>query len=84
MCTVMGIAAEKRKVSMEGMKAHVIKTMSEDLPRRISRLTVHIDMPLLQTDPAGPILEKVAHGCPVKESLHPDIDLDVQFRYRAS
>ena len=42
--TVMGIAAKKDKVNIDGTKARVEKHMSTEKPRRISKLVVDIDM----------------------------------------
>src|SRR5690606_20584517 len=77
MMTIMGIAASKRDVSLEGLRASVDKEMSADSPRRIKKLTVHLHVPLAEGDINGPILEKVALNCPVHHSLHPEIEKEI-------
>jgi putative redox protein len=74
MATVMGIVAERKEISLEGMNVEVRKHMSEDSPRRISKLEVDINMPLPDSHPERKLLESAARGCPVHQSLHPDIE----------
>jgi hypothetical protein len=42
---------------------------------------VEFDLPDALEAPARATLERVAWACPVKQSVHPDIELDVSFRY---
>ncbi len=74
MATVMGIVAERKGVSLEGMRIEVRKHMSEDAPRRISRLELDLHMPVPADHPERKLLESAARGCPVHHSLHPDIE----------
>jgi putative redox protein len=85
MLTVMGIHAKSRSWNIEGADAHVIKEMTKNLPRRIERLTVTIDIPervasKLSAE-ARSELEAAAHTCPVCSSLNPQIDVPVTFRW---
>lgn len=73
MATVMGIVAERKAISLEGMQIEVRKHMSEDAPRRISMIEVDIKMPIASNHPERKLLESAARGCPVHHSLHPDI-----------
>lgn len=75
MSTVMGIIAERKNLSLDGLKIEVRKHMSTDTPRRISKLEVDLDMPLPADHPERALLESAANGCPVHHSLHPDIEL---------
>ncbi|HBM79186.1 MAG TPA: osmotically inducible protein OsmC [Verrucomicrobiales bacterium] len=75
MATVMGIVAQRKQISLEGMKLTVGKHMSEDLPRRISRLEIAINMPLEESHPDRKALESAALGCPVHHSIHPEIEV---------
>ena len=75
MATVMGIVAQRKEISLEGMKLTVGKHMSEDLPRPISRLEIAIDMPLEESHPDRKALESAALGCPVHHSIHPEIEV---------
>ncbi|MFD2255078.1 OsmC family protein [Luteolibacter algae] len=81
MATVMGIVAERKEVSLEGMNIEVRKHMSEDAPRRISKLEVDIDMPLPANHPERKLLESAARGCPVHHSLHPDIEIAFNWKW---
>ena len=73
MATVIGIVARRKDIAVEGMAITVRKFMSEDPPRRISRLELDLDIPLPANHPDRPLLESAARGCPVHHSLHPDI-----------
>lgn len=82
MATVMGIVARRKEISLEGLKVKVRKHMSEDLPRRISRLELDLDMPLPASHPERKMFESAARGCPVHHSLHPDIEVVMNWRWR--
>lgn len=75
MATVMGIVAKRKDVELAGMKITVHKEMSSDTPRRITRLPVQIHMPIAADHPAVPLLQAAVNGCPVHNSIHPDIEV---------
>lgn len=75
MATVMGIVAERKGITLDGMDIEVRKHMSEDAPRRIAKLEIDLHIPLNGDHPERKILESAARGCPVHHSLHPDIDV---------
>lgn len=79
MATVMGIAAARHGISLEGMTLGVDKVMSSDAPRRIARIEVVFRIPLPSDHPQRKILEAAALACPVHHSLHPDIEKPVHF-----
>ena len=81
MATVMGIVANRKEISLEGMKVKVRKFMSEDLPRRIVRLEVDLEMPLAADHPERKVFEGAARGCPVHHSLHPDIEVVMKWTW---
>lgn len=81
MATVMGIVAERKQISLEGMNIEVRKHMSEDAPRRISRLEVDIHMPVPQGHPECKLLESAARSCPVHHSLNPDIEMIFNWKW---
>ncbi|MBX7258720.1 MAG: OsmC family protein [Candidatus Hydrogenedentes bacterium] len=83
MLTVMGIVAAREGVDMTGAKVHVIKEMTSVPTRRVGKLTITLTMPegLQATDAQRTKLERAAEVCPVKKSLHPDVELDVKFVY---
>lgn len=82
MATVMGIVAKRKEIDLAGLRIAVRKHMSSDTPRRISRLEVDIDMPLPADHPERRLLESTGHGCPVHHSLHPDIEVVLDWRWR--
>jgi hypothetical protein len=53
--------------------------MSSTLPRRISRLTVQLWMPAAAKQLPADLMEKTARGCPVYESLGPEVEKVIQF-----
>jgi putative redox protein len=84
MLTVMGIRAESEGWEMKGAHVSVEKHMVTQPLRRVGRLVVRISMPTTVPEDAREILERIAWTCPVKESLHPETDLDVRFDWRAA
>lgn len=81
MMTVMGIAAERHGVDLKGTTVTIGKEMSSDLPRRIVGLKSVITIPLPADHPQRALLEGAAKACPVKQSLAPEIDASVEFRW---
>ncbi|MCF7668851.1 MAG: OsmC family protein [Verrucomicrobia bacterium] len=81
--TMMGLVAKNNNLDLSGMTARVTKEMSKSPPRRIAELSVIVTIPTgnTLTDATRTKLEKSAHACPVKQSLHPDIKIDIEFVY---
>ena len=79
MLTVMGIAAKSMNVDLKGTKVTVQKEMVADPLRRISKLAVKISVPVKVTEEQKLKLERAAHTCPVHKSLHPMVDIPVDF-----
>lgn len=80
MLTVMGIKAEELKVNLKGTTAEVTKTMAAN-PRRISKVEIMINFPETYSEKARKILENTARTCPVMQSLHPDMEKLISFKY---
>ena len=79
--TTMGIKAESMNIQLDGAKVEVTKVMVSD-PRRIGKIIIHATMPALNLDEKTiEILERVGRTCPVERSLHPDVELDIQFKW---
>lgn len=74
MLTILGIAADKHGVDVRGAKGTVGKEMSAELPRRISKISVNLEIPLPADHQHRAVLEAAAMSCPVHHSLHPDIE----------
>jgi putative redox protein len=81
MMTVMGIVAERHSLSLDGMSVHVVKEMTTVPLRRIGRLVVRLTMPRGLSGDDRSRLENAARTCPVHKSLHPDIEVPVEFVY---
>jgi len=83
MLTVMGILARKQGWDIAGIDMHVKKQMSAELPRKIVRLTVTASVPPAVSarldGAARAALEHAAHTCPVRLSVHEQIDVPVTF-----
>lgn len=80
MLTVMGIKAEEMEIELEGTRAEVSKTMAEN-PRRISKIEVNLYFPVVYSEKQTKILEHTARTCPVLQSLHPDVEKIIIFKY---
>jgi putative redox protein len=83
MATVMGLVAKRSNLDIDGLQVQVIKEMTADPVRRIGTLKTRLVFPkgtvLSAADRAK--LEAAAKACPVKQSLHPDVKLPVEFVY---
>ncbi len=78
--TTMAIVAERDGVSLKGARADAQKEMNAQ-PRRIARLSVQITLPQTLSPEYRKKLENVALHCPVRESLHPDVEVPLVFTY---
>jgi putative redox protein len=83
MATVIGIVAKRKEIAVEGMTVTVRKGMSDDQPRRIKRLELDLTLPLPDTHPERKLLESAARGCPVHHSLHPEIEVVMNWFWEA-
>jgi putative redox protein len=83
MATVMGLVARRSNLNIDGLQIQVIKEMTADPVRRIGSLKTRLVFP--RGKPLSPAdrakLEGAARACPVKQSLHPDVKLPVEFVY---
>ncbi|HZN03951.1 MAG TPA: OsmC family protein [Candidatus Polarisedimenticolia bacterium] len=79
--TIMGIYARRKKIEMRGSHARVSKEMVADPLRRVGRIVVDVHLPVSIESPLRPALEIAGHSCPVERSLHPDIKVELNFRY---
>ena len=82
MATTMAIKTKDLALNLEGMKISVLKIMKAD-PRRVGGIDVTFEWPpSFQADEKQKlILERIAHTCPVMYSLHPDIEVKVEFNW---
>ncbi len=82
MMTVMGIKARDMDVDLSGTAIDITKIMASE-PRRISGIKafVHFPASVKADEKARAILERTAKTCPVFQSLHPDLEQDIQFEW---
>lgn len=79
MLTIMGIVARNMNVELKGTQVTVQKEMVATPLRRIGKLGVQIKVPGEFTDEQKQKLERAAFTCPVHKSLHPDVQIPVEF-----
>ena len=80
--TLLGIVADRHGISLEGTTVKVEKHMVAEPVRRIGRLPVDIYMGQPIEDKYKDRLVTAAETCPVKQSVHPDIDLSINFHWK--
>ncbi len=80
--TMLGIVARRHSIDLQGARVHVVKEMAASPARRIARLGATVTLPgaALDADKRA-LLERTAHTCPVKQSLHPDTAVEIVFVY---
>jgi len=81
MLTIMGIVAQRHNLSLDGATVTVAKEMAAAPTRRIGRLAVEIHVPGTFDDEQRKLLENAARTCPVHKSLHPEIEIPVNFHW---
>jgi putative redox protein len=79
--TTAGMIAQREHVNLEGTKIYAEKHMSTDSPRRIVKVVLDFEMPNNVPSNFRPKLQATAASCPVKQSLHPDVTVDINFRF---
>ncbi|MDB5208636.1 MAG: OsmC family protein [Flavisolibacter sp.] len=81
MITVMGIKARSMGFDLNGVKIEVEKLMKAE-PRRVGGINLffHFPEPMKSLDEKSKqILKHVGNTCPVQHSLHPDIEVRVDW-----
>jgi uncharacterized OsmC-like protein len=81
MITVMGIKARTMGFDLNDIKIEVLKIMKAD-PRRVGgiNLTFHIPEKLVEVDEkTKTILKTTGETCPVMKSIHPDIEVNIDW-----
>jgi uncharacterized OsmC-like protein len=81
MLTVMGIKARAMGFDLDDVKVDVLKIMKSD-PRRVGgiELTFHIPASLVGMDEKNrAILRNTGETCPVIKSIHPDIEVKIDW-----
>jgi uncharacterized OsmC-like protein len=80
--TIMGIKARDMNVQLEGTTVDVEKIMKSD-PRRVGgiNLTFRFPATVNADEKQRTIIERCARTCPVFYSIHPDIELQINFEW---
>jgi uncharacterized OsmC-like protein len=79
--TLMGIAADRLKVDLSGLRLTVEKEMAQLPSRRIGRLLLDIYCPQTFDHEITQKLETAGVYCPVHQSLHPDTKQEFFFHW---
>jgi uncharacterized OsmC-like protein len=81
MITLMGITANAKEIKLGEIEADIEKIMGSD-PRRVSGINIHYRIQNLNyTSREIEILKNAAMTCPVAKSIHPDIELGIDFQF---
>jgi putative redox protein len=80
--TTMGIKAADMNINLTGTKIDVTKHMLSD-PRRIGKIEVILNFPssLNLDEKDKTILKRIGNNCPVAKSLHPDLEVNIEYRW---
>ena len=80
--TTMALKANDMEISLAGTSIAVTKHMLSD-PRRIGKVDVILTFPSsLQIDEKDQIiLQRVGDNCPVMKSLHPDLQVNIEYHW---
>ena len=78
--TTIAIVAERNNISVDGMHAKVEKHMQTE-PRRIGYLPLRVHLPRRLSEAERSRLEAAGRACPVKKSLHPDVQAEIEYAY---
>jgi uncharacterized OsmC-like protein len=79
--TTMGIKAQSMGLELKGSKLNVSKHMVAN-PRRIGKIEVTLEIPgngISENDRI--LLQRVGDMCPVKASLHPDLETAISYHW---
>ena len=80
--TTMALKANDMKINLADTKIDITKHMLSD-PRRIGKIDVILNFPssLNLDEKDKTILKRVGDNCPVAKSLHPDLEVNIEYRW---
>ena len=80
--TTMALKANDMNLDLANTKIDVTKHMLSD-PRRIGKVEVILNFPssLNLDEKDKTILKRVGDNCPVAKSLHPDLEVNIEYRW---
>jgi putative redox protein len=78
--TTIGLKAADMQIDLSNTKMEVTKHMLSD-PRRVGKVEINIQFPstLQLQEKERIIFQRVGDNCPVKKSLHPDVEVVVEY-----
>jgi len=79
--TILGIQGKGLNLDFRGLRVDVEKHMTAQPPRRIAKLEAMIQMPAGIAEELHDRLIRAANACPVKQSLHPDIEIVLMWKW---
>ena len=80
MLTTMAIKANELHVDITNANAAVTKHMLSD-PRRVGKIEVAVSLPPNGSEKERKTLEKSGDNCPVIKSIHPEIELMINYNW---
>ncbi len=80
--TTMALKANDMNINLADTKIDVTKHMLSD-PRRIGKIDVILNFPssLNLDEKDKTILKRVGDNCPVAKSLHPELEVNIEYRW---
>jgi putative redox protein len=79
--TTISMKAIDMEINIDDSTVAVTKYMQND-PRRIAKIDVKINFSANNTDEKTRIiLERVGHTCPVHKSIHPDVEMNIEYMW---
>lgn len=78
--TTVAIVAERDGIDIKGATVEVEKHMIQT-PRRVGMLKVNLNFPKTVPEEYRAKIKNVAEACPVRKSIHPDIDIPTEISY---
>jgi putative redox protein len=78
--TTVAIFAEKENISITGAECTTEKVMTPP-PRKVASLKTIVKFPKSIPDEFKKRIPEIANNCPVKKSLHPDVEVPVEIHF---
>ncbi len=80
--TTMALKANDMNINLADTKIDITKHMLSD-PRRIGKIDVILNFPssLNLDEKDKTILKRVGDNCPVAKSLHPELEVNIEYRW---
>ncbi len=79
----MGTLALRDKLDISGASVDVEVSVTDKPVLRIGGIDLRFSMPRNFSEDDRAKLERAAHACPIKPSMHPDVKIAAQFTYPA-